>query len=106
MRSYIQGRVPEQLQTEMGPGAADIAEIIPGVRKKLPNLEPPPTLDPEQARMIEELPQGVSQYQFSHALRLAALSARKSWSNTLRWPESRRWLLMPGKRQRSISSER
>ena len=41
---------PQRLQTEMGPGAADIAEIVPEVRQKLPDLAPPPYLDPEQAR--------------------------------------------------------
>jgi predicted ATPase len=50
LRSYIQQRSPEQLQGEMGPGAADIVEIIPEVREKLPRLEPSPTLEPEQAR--------------------------------------------------------
>ena len=34
----------------MGPGAADIAAIVSEVREKLPGLEPPPTLEPEQAR--------------------------------------------------------
>ena len=34
----------------MGPGISDIAEIIPEIRWKLPNLESPPSLDPEQAR--------------------------------------------------------
>jgi predicted ATPase len=34
----------------MGPGAADIAEIITEVREKLPGLEAPPVLEPEQAR--------------------------------------------------------
>ena len=34
----------------MGPGAADIAEIVPEVRDKLPDLEPPPYLEPQQAR--------------------------------------------------------
>ena len=50
IRSYIQQRDLEQLWSEMGPGAADIAEIIPEVRGKLPDLEPPPALEPEQAR--------------------------------------------------------
>src|ERR687895_2471223 len=50
IRSYIQQRDVEQLQSEMGPGAADIAEIISEVRDKLPGLEPPPALPPEQAR--------------------------------------------------------
>ena len=34
----------------MGPGAADIAEIVPEIRRKLTDLEPPPPLQPEQAR--------------------------------------------------------
>ena len=34
----------------MGPGAASIAGIISEVRGKLPDLEPPPALEPEQAR--------------------------------------------------------
>jgi DNA-binding CsgD family transcriptional regulator/tetratricopeptide (TPR) repeat protein len=34
----------------MGPGAADIAEVVSEVRDKLPGLEPPPALPPEQAR--------------------------------------------------------
>ena len=50
LRSYIQQQAPKQLQAEMGPGAADIAEILSEVREKLPNLESPPALEPEQAR--------------------------------------------------------
>ena len=34
----------------MGPGAADISEIVFEVRGKIPDLEPPPALEPEQAR--------------------------------------------------------
>ena len=50
MRSYVQQASAEQLTTEMGAGAADIAEIVPEVRQKLLDLAPPPYLDPEQAR--------------------------------------------------------
>jgi predicted ATPase len=50
MRSYVQQRDPEQLRSEMGPGAASIAEIVSEVWSKLPGLEAPPTLEPEQAR--------------------------------------------------------
>jgi tetratricopeptide (TPR) repeat protein len=50
LRSYIQHQDPDQLRSQMGPAAADIAEIIPEVREKLPGLEPPPALEPEQAR--------------------------------------------------------
>ena len=34
----------------MGLGATDIAQIVPQVRERLPDLEPSPTLGPEQAR--------------------------------------------------------
>ena len=50
MRAYGQQTGGEQLATEIGPGGANIAEIVPEIRSKLPDLEPPPDLDPEQAR--------------------------------------------------------
>ena len=50
IRSYIQEPTPKQLQGEMGPGAADIAEIVPEIRHILTDLETPPALEPEQAR--------------------------------------------------------
>ena len=50
MRSYVQQASAEQLIAEMGPGAADIAEIIPNIRGKLTDLETPSDLEPEQAR--------------------------------------------------------
>ena len=50
IRSYVREKDPGQLLAEMGPGAADIAEIVPDVAVILPNLETPPALEPEQAR--------------------------------------------------------
>ncbi len=50
IRSYIQQATAGRLRSEMGPGAADIAEVISEVRAKLPHLEPAPALEPEQAR--------------------------------------------------------
>ena len=50
MRSYVQQASREQLTAEIGPGAAAIAEIVPEIRGKLPDLETPPALEPEQAR--------------------------------------------------------
>ena len=38
IRSYVLGTDPEKLRAEMGPGAADIAEMIPEIREKLPDL--------------------------------------------------------------------
>lgn len=50
IRFYIQRTDPGPLATQMGPGAADISEIIPEVLDKLPDLKPPSPLEPEQAR--------------------------------------------------------
>ena len=50
IRSYVQDLDSTELQSEMGAGAADIAEIVSDVREKLPGLKPPPALEPEQAR--------------------------------------------------------
>ena len=50
IRSYVHHTTAEQLAVDTGPGAADIFEIVPEIREKLPELEPPPTLEPEQAR--------------------------------------------------------
>ena len=50
IRNYVRNANSGQLRSLMGPGAADIAEVIPEVRAKLPDLEPPPVLGPEQAR--------------------------------------------------------
>ncbi|MFQ6026565.1 MAG: AAA family ATPase [Dehalococcoidia bacterium] len=51
LRTYIHQCHPQQLRSEMGPGAADIAEIIPDLRNRLPELQPPPALDnPESAQ--------------------------------------------------------
>ncbi len=50
IRSYVQQVEPEILRSEMGDGAADIAEVLPEVRGKLPDLSKSPVLEPEQAR--------------------------------------------------------
>jgi DNA-binding CsgD family transcriptional regulator/tetratricopeptide (TPR) repeat protein/DNA polymerase III delta prime subunit len=50
IRSYVQQCDAQQIRADMGLGAADIAEIIPEIRHKLPDLEPSPALEPEQAR--------------------------------------------------------
>ena len=52
MRAYVQQATAEQLTAEMGPGAADIAEIIAEIRGKLPDLGTPPVLEPESARFL------------------------------------------------------
>jgi class 3 adenylate cyclase len=50
VRSYVHDRDPQALMSEMGPGAADIAQVVSEVRERLPGLPTPPTLEPEQAR--------------------------------------------------------
>lgn len=50
IRSYVSEREPKTLATEMGSGAADIANIVSEVRDRLPGLPLPAKLDPDQAR--------------------------------------------------------
>ncbi|MCH8225705.1 MAG: protein kinase [Chloroflexi bacterium] len=50
IRSYVREKEPEELRSEMGAGAEDIAEIVSDVRERLPGLSTPPQLEPEQAR--------------------------------------------------------
>ena len=50
IRSYVHDRDAEALASVMGPGAADIAQIVSEVRERVPSLPEPPTLDAEQAR--------------------------------------------------------
>ncbi|MCH2520297.1 MAG: AAA family ATPase, partial [Dehalococcoidia bacterium] len=50
IRSYVRDAEPEKLSTEMGAGAADIAEVVSDVKTQLPGLQPAPQLEPEQAR--------------------------------------------------------
>ena len=50
VRAYVREKDADQLRSEMGRGAADIAEIVSEVRDKLPDLEPPPDLEPDGAR--------------------------------------------------------
>jgi len=50
IRSYVVDTVPDRLRAVMGPGASDISDLIPEIREKLPELEPPPALEPAQTR--------------------------------------------------------
>ncbi len=50
IRSYVYERPVQTLLSELGTGAADIAQIVSEVRERLPDLPPPPALEPEQAR--------------------------------------------------------
>jgi predicted ATPase len=50
VRTYISDRGPQMLQAEMGPGAADIAQVMPAVHERVPGLPLPPVLEPQSAR--------------------------------------------------------
>ena len=50
IRSYVRDVDQEQLRSDMGAGAADIAEVVSDVRERLPDLQPVPELEPDQAR--------------------------------------------------------
>ncbi len=50
IRSYVRDHEDSDLRSQMGSGAADIAEIVSDVKERLPDLKPPPQLEPEQAR--------------------------------------------------------
>ena len=44
IRSYVQQCDAEQLRSEMGPGATNIADVVPEVKIKIEGLEPSPAL--------------------------------------------------------------
>jgi DNA-binding CsgD family transcriptional regulator/tetratricopeptide (TPR) repeat protein len=50
VRAYVQASDPEALHRDMGAGAADIAQLVPAVRDRLPDLPTPPPTEPEAAR--------------------------------------------------------
>jgi len=50
IRSYVHDKEPKDLMSQMGPGAADIAQVVSEVGERLPGLSAPPALEPEQAR--------------------------------------------------------
>jgi predicted ATPase len=50
IRCFAQDLDAESLASMMGPGAADIAQVVSEIRERLPALPPPPSLEPEQSR--------------------------------------------------------
>ena len=50
IRAYVHDYDPKTLMSEMGPGAADIAQVVSELRERLPGLPTPPSLEREQAR--------------------------------------------------------
>ncbi len=50
LRVWVERSNADTLQSQMRASAANIAEIVPELRDKLPDLNPPPALEPESAR--------------------------------------------------------
>jgi DNA-binding SARP family transcriptional activator/tetratricopeptide (TPR) repeat protein len=50
LRAYVRDTDPAVLRSELGIGAADLAQIVPEVRHQFPDLPEPPALDSEGAR--------------------------------------------------------
>ena len=50
LRAYVRDAPPEVLRTELGVGAADLAEILPELRRRFPDLPEPPSQVSEGAR--------------------------------------------------------
>jgi DNA-binding CsgD family transcriptional regulator len=50
VRAYLQTVDPTALRSEMGAGAADIAQLVPSIRDRLPGLPTSPPVEPEAAR--------------------------------------------------------
>ena len=52
IRGYVQAQAedPASLRHDLGAGAADIAQLVPAVHDRIPDLPAPPPLEPEAAR--------------------------------------------------------
>ena len=50
IRSYVHDHESATLMSEMGSGAADIAQVVSTIRERLPDLPTPSTLEPDHAR--------------------------------------------------------
>ena len=50
VRTYLENADTDQLRDDLGPGAADIAEILPELTIRFKGLEKPPVLDQDEAR--------------------------------------------------------
>jgi DNA-binding CsgD family transcriptional regulator len=50
VRAYVDGSDSAVLRQEMGAGAADIAQLVPALCERLPELPAPPPVEPEAAR--------------------------------------------------------
>ena len=71
IRGYLQGCDPGRLRSELGVGASLIAEVVPEVREKLPDLERPQSenqLDESQLRLFDSFATLFQRISRTHAL--------------------------------------
>ena len=50
LRAYVRESDSAELRSQLGAGAVDLAQIVPELRERLPDLPEPPSLEPEGAR--------------------------------------------------------
>jgi DNA-binding SARP family transcriptional activator len=50
LRAYVRDGDPDRIRAQLGAGAADVAQLVPGLRELFPDLPPAAELDPEGAR--------------------------------------------------------
>jgi DNA-binding SARP family transcriptional activator len=50
LRAYVREAAPDALRAQLGPGAADLAQILPELRERFPDLPEPASLESEAAR--------------------------------------------------------
>ena len=50
-RQYTRSRPDEELRTQLGPGAPEIATLVSEIRQRFPDIEEAPKLDPEAERL-------------------------------------------------------
>jgi hypothetical protein len=50
VRAYVQASDAAALRHDLGAGAADIVQLVPAIRDRLPDLPTPPPVEPEAAR--------------------------------------------------------
>ena len=51
IRNYVQSTKPSLLQTQLGSGAAPVAEMIPEILGILDGVEPAPSMEPDQGEV-------------------------------------------------------
>lgn len=50
VRQYLAGTSPDQARAALGQGAGEIAQIVSEIRELIPDLKPPPELEPDEMR--------------------------------------------------------